>query len=271
MTPRLVALDLDGTVVPYAQDFAVPSERVRKAIARAIDGGAVVTVATGRAVWNALPTARALGLAGIELVCSNGAVGYDLDTASVIFRTVFDPGHAARVLAEAVPDAGFAVEYETQGYLYTSSFVQEYPVGFLTEVTLEEMTATPTSRMICRLAGDAGGSLAGMAGRRAEAARVAGLLSEAEYGIELGYSGWIDVTAPGVSKASGLATLAGRLGIAASECAVIGDGSNDLPMFAWAGHSVAMGQATETVKAAAHEVTGTVAEDGVAMALERWF
>ena len=42
-------------------------------------------------------------------------------------------------------------------------------------------------------------------------------------------------------------------------------------MLRWAGLGVAMGQASDEVKAAAREVTGTVDEDGLAVLLERWF
>jgi hypothetical protein len=50
-----------------------------------------------------------------------------------------------------------------------------------------------------------------------------------------------------------------------------GDMPNDVPMLRWAGHGVAMANAHADVLAAADEVTGTNAEDGVAQVLERWF
>ena len=43
-----------------------------------------------------------------------------------------------------------------------------------------------------------------------------------------------------VSKGSALATLALRLGIQPAAAVTFGDGDNDIPMFAWAGMSVAM-------------------------------
>jgi hydroxymethylpyrimidine pyrophosphatase-like HAD family hydrolase len=50
---------------------------------------------------------------------------------------------------------------------------------------------------------------------------------------------------------------------------VIGDQRNDLPMFARAGMSIAMGQAPDEVRAAATQVTGSSADDGVAQAIDR--
>ena len=48
----------------------------------------------------------------------------------------------------------------------------------------------------------------------------------------------------------------------------VGDGNNDLEMFAWAARAVAMGQAREDVRAAADEVTASIEDDGLALVLE---
>ncbi|WP_163568555.1 HAD family hydrolase [Fodinicola feengrottensis] len=89
--PKLVVLDLDGTVVPYYQERALPNQRVRDAVAATLAAGVPVTIATGRAVWSALPTAADLGLHGIQLVCSNGAVVFDADARQVRHEVTFDP------------------------------------------------------------------------------------------------------------------------------------------------------------------------------------
>ncbi len=277
VTPKLVVLDLDGTVVGYGGDeMLLPSPRVRAAIELAQAAGALVTVATGRAVWNALPTVQHLGLAGIDLLCSNGAVAYDLDAAEVVFAVEFDPAEAATTLVRYAPDAGFACEWGIAGYRHTANFEREHPIGMVAEVAFDELVSVPTTRLVCRLAGDAvppsfQPALYGERREMAEAVLAAADLDPGCYGVELGYSGWIDITAAGVSKGSGVALLAERLGMSAADTAVIGDGTNDLPMFAWAGCSVAMGQAHDDVKGAADEVTASVADDGVAEMLERWY
>lgn len=80
----------------------------------------------------------------------------------------------------------------------------------------------------------------------------------------------VEGTAPGVNKGSGLERLLQHLGIAAERVLAIGDNFNDLPMFRLAGCSVAMGQAPEAVRQAAHWVAPSFAEDGVAAALEHF-
>jgi hydroxymethylpyrimidine pyrophosphatase-like HAD family hydrolase len=260
--PRLVALDLDGTVVRYAQFDDEPTARVRAAVDAVRAAGVPVIVATGRSVWGALPTAAALGLDGIELVCSNGAVVYDGRARTILHEVTINPGPAALALAERAPTAGFAVERGADGWLHTAGFVRDFPGPFLAEVELAELLTVPTPRLVGRLDDFTPEEAAGIA---------AAALSGAEYTWDIGYSSWIDVMAPGVSKASGVALVAADLGIAASDVLAIGDGSNDVELFGWVGHAIAMGQAPESVQAAAHAVTESVDDDGVAVALARWF
>ncbi|HEV2662051.1 MAG TPA: HAD hydrolase family protein, partial [Ktedonobacteraceae bacterium] len=78
------------------------------------------------------------------------------------------------------------------------------------------------------------------------------------------------VMEPTCSKASGVALLAQAFGIEMREVMAIGDNNNDLEMLQAAGWSVAMGQAPETIQAAANAVTTSNAEDGVALAIEHY-
>jgi Cof subfamily protein (haloacid dehalogenase superfamily) len=71
-------------------------------------------------------------------------------------------------------------------------------------------------------------------------------------------------------KGSGLAHIAESCGIAPMEVAAIGDGMNDVPMFAYAGISVAMGNASDEVKRHAQFVTASNTEEGLAQMLEKW-
>jgi Cof subfamily protein (haloacid dehalogenase superfamily) len=81
---------------------------------------------------------------------------------------------------------------------------------------------------------------------------------------------YLDTTAPSANKGAGMLALAKQLGVPPAEIAVIGDGGNDVAMFEHAGLSIAMGNAQPAVKAQAHLVTASNAEDGFAMAIERF-
>ena len=81
---------------------------------------------------------------------------------------------------------------------------------------------------------------------------------------------FVDITAKGVTKQLGIDCICRHFGIRVEETMAVGDGGNDIPMLRHAGIGVAMGNATDEVKAAATYVTDTVDEDGLAKAIERW-
>jgi hydroxymethylpyrimidine pyrophosphatase-like HAD family hydrolase len=83
--------------------------------------------------------------------------------------------------------------------------------------------------------------------------------------------GLIEISALGVTKATGLAEAAELLSLDASSVVAFGDMPNDIEMLRWAGHGVAMANAHEDVLAVADEITAPNVEDGVAQVLERWF
>ncbi|MBD2867798.1 Cof-type HAD-IIB family hydrolase [Paenibacillus arenilitoris] len=72
-----------------------------------------------------------------------------------------------------------------------------------------------------------------------------------------------------VSKSAGLLRLCGYYGVPASDLIAFGDDYNDMDMLRMAGYAVAMGNAVPELKAAAHSVTASNDEDGVAEMLER--
>ncbi len=82
--------------------------------------------------------------------------------------------------------------------------------------------------------------------------------------------GYIEICPPGVTKATGLAVVASSLGVDPDEVLVFGDMPNDLPMFAWAGFGrVAVANAHPEVLAAADEITLSNDSEGVAVYLDR--
>jgi len=81
---------------------------------------------------------------------------------------------------------------------------------------------------------------------------------------------YLDVTHPLANKGHAVERLSQLLAVPASAIAAIGDGRNDMPMFAVAGLAVAMGNAAKEVHEAADFVTASNEEDGFAVAVERW-
>jgi Cof subfamily protein (haloacid dehalogenase superfamily) len=81
---------------------------------------------------------------------------------------------------------------------------------------------------------------------------------------------YLDITHRRANKGDGIAALAQAFGIDLAQVAALGDMTNDLPMLARAGLSVAMGQAPDCVRAAADATATTNEEDGVADAISRF-
>ena len=81
----------------------------------------------------------------------------------------------------------------------------------------------------------------------------------------------IEVTKAGVTKASGLKRVCDHYGLKTENVIVFGDSGNDIPAMRIAGYAVAMGDAAPDVKAAADEVTASIHDDGVVLAINRLF
>lgn len=84
------------------------------------------------------------------------------------------------------------------------------------------------------------------------------------------YPAFTDITLTGIDKAAGIDAFVARLGIKLTETMAIGDGGNDIAMLQHAGIGVAMGNASDEVKAAADYVTTSVENDGIRNALVRF-
>lgn len=264
-----MAVDLDGTVVDYRRDVPTkPTEAVIEAIRAVRDAGVPVAVVTGRAAWGAVRTADDLGLDAGYASSSHGAGEYDLALREISHRTLVDTRTAIERFKAADETVEFAVETDMRGWYHTKGFKRDFHAQWAGEITLDDLVSYPTGRMVARVASDDPyGARCPHAARLAESAA----LDAADYHVEVGSSGWIDVGPPGVSKATGLARIAGYYGVSSADTVVFGDAHNDLTMFEWAGHAVAMGQAVPEVRAAADEVAPSVWEDGVARVLRRWF
>ena len=251
---RMVALDVDGTLMSYA---GVISDAVREGVAALRDAGLHVVLATGRGLYGTLPVARELGLDTGWAVSSNGAVTTRLDPSlpdgfEVTDVVRFDPAPALSAIALELPDALFAVDDLSAGLLVSGPFPAGELSGEIQVVPFEQLLATRATRVIIRAPGSSPEEFHELVERVG--------LQEVEYAV--GYSAWLDLTPGGVSKASALEAIRRTLGVEPFETVAIGDGSNDLQMLRWAARGVAMGHALPAVRAAADEVTGTIDDDG---------
>ncbi len=165
-----------------------------------------------------------------------------------------------RRLRDAFPDVAFGWETRS-GMGYEDSFVEL--AGGIGELENGGQAGNPWSQDLYKLKVRRPGIF------RIELQReVAALLGDGLCEITTSGAPFVEITALGSHKASGLEKTAAMLGFTAADTIVFGDNHNDLSMFAWAGHAVAMGNAQDAVQARAHAVTLSNTDNGVAHYLE---
>ena len=258
---RLVATDLDGTIV--RSDGSV-SDRTRAAFAAAERAGVGVVLVTGRPPRWMRTMAQDTGHRGLAIL-SNGAIVYDLHEERIVDEHPLDPTAAAEVVAalrREVPGLVFAVERGGR-FGHEPAWIPRYALPDDVLVgEVDELLAEPMVKLLARHDELSGDELV---------LRARGVVGEAATITHSGVGsiGMLEISGPGVTKASALARLAADLGTGPSGTVAFGDMPNDLPMLAWAGHSVAVANAHPEVRALADEVTASNDEDGVAQVVER--
>jgi Cof subfamily protein (haloacid dehalogenase superfamily) len=260
--PRLVATDLDGTLLH--SDKSV-SPRTVAVLDRIAAEGTRVVLVTGRPIrW--LQRVYDQLRAPVPAVCANGAVVYDPVSDAVLRADPLAPdllGEVARRLRAAVPGVSFAVEITDSREMRHEA---TYPVYWDPEdatirkiAAPDELLSAPAVKLLAR---------AGARDPDAFVKVVAGALAGLAEATHSSYTGLVEISAAGVTKAAGLAWLCARYGVTAGEVIAFGDMPNDVPMLTWAGRAVAVANAHQAVLEIADEVALANDADGVAAYLE---
>ncbi|MER5821926.1 HAD family hydrolase [Streptomyces mirabilis] len=258
---KLVATDLDGTLL--RSDETV-SERTREALAAVTAAGAAHIVVTGRAVPWTRHILDDLGYEGLA-VCGQGAQVYDAGEHRLLTSVTLDRQLAGLALAKIEAEVGPLLLAASRDGLDGEVLVgpgYRRQDGSLPVVPIRDATdlwSAPLNKVYVQHPTLSDDELA------AVAAKVAGGL----VGVTMAGAGIVEILPLGLSKATGLSLAARRLGVKAADTIAFGDMPNDIPMFAWAAHSVAMANAHDELKAVADEVTSSNEEDGIAVVLER--
>ncbi|MCX4387712.1 Cof-type HAD-IIB family hydrolase [Micromonospora peucetia] len=263
--PRLIATDIDGTLL---RDDRTLSPHTAEVLARLSARGTPVVLVTGRPV-------RWLKMVYEELaeplpaICANGAVVYDPVADEVLRADPLAPqllAEVARRLRAEVPEVSFAVEIVDSRQMRHET---HYPLRWDADhdairavETPEELLAAPAVKLLARSAEHDPDAFVALVAAALEG------LAEATHSS---YSGLVEISAAGVTKAAGLAWYCARLGIDSRDVLAFGDMPNDVPMLTWAGRGVAVANAHHAVLAIADEVTAANSADGVATYLEKVF
>jgi Cof subfamily protein (haloacid dehalogenase superfamily) len=239
--------------------------RTQDALARTRATGAHVIVVTGRMFRAAGPYLEQARLDDL-VVCYQGAVVADPATGEFLLHVPI-PLATAREAMNAVVAAGFHLNCYVDDLLYVA------------EVTPEARRYADFQDLEIHAVGDLRAwldrdptKLVAVGDPNALDALEAELTPRfaARLFISKSLPFFLEFAHPDVSKGSGLAFVADRLGFRAEETVACGDGENDRELLDWAGFGVAVANAHEDVLARADLVIPSVQEEGVAVLLEAY-
>lgn len=258
---KLVATDLDGTLL---HTDGTITARTRDALTAVEDLGVTVVFVTGRPIRWMDDLWEHVGGHGLA-ICSNGGIVYDVHARAVSqARTIpVDVGlEVADMLRLSIPGTTFAIE-KTEGFARESGFMPRLPPPLdLAIGSMEEILDRSAVKILAR--------------HEEMDPEAFWALVENKVG-HLVTTTWsslgalVEISAPGVTKASTLKLLCDGRDIAPEDVVAFGDMPNDLPMLAWAGSSYAMANAHPLVRELADHVAPSNEDDGVAATLEELF
>ena len=277
---RLVAIDMDGTLLP---DFSTSvSPRNQRALLAAQQAGITVAIATGRRQAFTAPLLDRVGLhPDTPMITSNGAVTRTFSGTRIDFEHLAPS--LAREFARILRGTGMLV-FTLDKSTGPDLIVEDMGIarGRLSKWVEANRRSIVAVKPIENALGDDVAIIQGMsAGTLREMAEAERLLAASPLAdqfdvVRTAYPGHdlsiLDLLPRDVSKSSALQRLATRLSIPQAQTMAIGDNWNDVTMLDWAGTGVLMGNATPELHALASERNWLIAptndEDGVATMLE---
>lgn len=274
MPIRLLALDIDGTLLNPRGEI---TPRVKAALDEVRRRGILVALVTGRRFGSARPVGEQLSLP-VPLISHNGAltknvstletIGFhplDLETAREVIRIGRE--HSVDLICCDDPEGLgiMVIEGVSTENRSLNRYLDKYR-EFVVEVDdlLDYLDHAPIQIMFSGRCDPIDGFAAELA--RATEGRLQ--LFQTRYrSLDLTI---LDALSPAASKGESIEAVARSYGIQREEIMAIGDNHNDLTMLRLAGLGVVMGNAEDELKAMGFPVTASNAEDGVAIAIEKY-
>ena len=260
--PKLIASDLDGTIVAHYGDI---TQRTIDAFRKAHSMGIEIFFITGRPPRWMPEIKEAFGIG--KAVCGNGAMLYDLLNDKVLEEWLIEVDvqlEAVKRLRRAIPEISFAIE--SHNYFHREKiYIPRWDVG-LDNVgvhQIEEVISSPALKVLARCSQQELTSDEMLAIAKVELDGLATVTHSNPH------DSLLEISALGVSKGMTLAKMAGRLGIDAADCVSFGDNPNDFSMREWCGRSFAMADGHPDGPKYAKGIAGPCEEDGVAIIIEQ--
>ena len=263
MTYKLIALDLDGTLLNSVLRL---SDGNAEALKAAIARGVQVVIATSRWYELALRTANRLGIE-TPIIASNGAIVKRPADGKELLHLYLD-ADLAREAVTLGDDSGWEM-FTTIG---STTFMQmrpgvipeKLPAGLKVAQRQSEHLgdALPTSVLL----------LGEEAVREVESRFMARYADRARFSLNrpVGLPHYVVLTHLDAEKSKGLELVCAELGLGPDEAIAMGDSESDLGMLKLAGLGIAMGNSPDEVKRSALHIAPTNDQDGVAWAVRKF-
>ena len=262
---RIVAVDLDGTVVPQGKSI---TPRAKDALRRAYNAGAHIVVSTARPYCSAEEVMRELSLPELPVICFAGSVLQMYPSKEVLYCDTFQPEHIRQIAAFCTSIGEHLQVYRLDGSYYFArrNMVSDAYANYFgydgIETDFSQWSFTDACRSTVIVPDEP----------KERPVRAYAAIREAlgkNYAVSCSWPGFFDIQPQGSSKGHTLSVLADRLGIPRGEIIAFGDQTVDRSMLEYAGIGVAMENGDEELKRTADLVAPPCEEDGVAEVLDR--
>lgn len=264
---RLLVLDLDGTLTNSKKEI---SPRNLRTLLRLQQSGVRLVLASGRPTYGIVPLAEQLQMKENNgyILSYNGGEIIDWSTGELLYKNLL-PDDVLPILYQTATDNRQTIltydneciltENPNDPYVQKEAFLNKMQVRRVENFLLEIPLPLPK----CLIVGEPEQLMKTEAELSLRLQRQISVYRSEPYFLEL--------VPLGIDKARSIAVLSEKLGITREEVAAMGDGYNDLSMIKYARLGIAMDNAQEPVKAAANYIAPSNDEDGVAIAVERYF
>lgn len=264
---KLIAIDMDGTLLNSKKELLEETKQYFKNFHNK-NTETLLVLCTGRPKSGIRPYLKDLGYLEENhyVISQNGANIYESQTGKRVMDAFVD-SKAIQKWIELGKTHGISVMGAGVDYYYSfdeePTEWMEYDVkivsGKLKRITTEESLSTDFYKLL----------LLGDEEQLNEFETIIPQEWRNEFYVVRSQKYLIEVLTKGVNKAFGLEKLAKELNIQPSEIAAIGDAANDIEMLEYAGLTIAMGNASEEVKAISDIVTDTNENNGVIKAIDK--
>ena len=264
---KLIAIDMDGTLLNSKKELLEETKQYFKEF-HTKGTETLLVLCTGRPETGIRPYLKDLGYLEENhyIISQNGANIYESQTGNRIMDAFVDSVEIQKWI-ELGKKHGVSVMGAGVDYYYSfdedptewMEFDVKIVNGSLKRITKEESLSTDFYKLL----------LLGDEEQLNEFETIIPQESRDEFYVVRSQKYLVEVLKKGVNKAFGLEKLAAALNIDPCEIAAIGDAANDIEMLEYAGLAIAMGNASEEVKAISDIVTDTNENNGVIKAIDK--